>query len=206
MVKRFVVGELLTNCYVYADKKTNKAMIIDPAKRDSSIDFLIDAKGLDVVLIVDTHCHFDHVGGNGYFKEKYGAPLAVGYYDVNCLSRAHLEAKIFGMEVEQSPEPDILLNDGDTLSVGFSKFKVIHTPGHTQGSICLYEPTEKILFSGDTLFFESVGRWDLPGGDYRALMGSIKKLFELPDDVFVYPGHGEPTQIGHEKMHNPFVK
>ncbi len=206
MVEGFVVGELFTNCYIYVDEKTKEAMIVDPGERDESIDAFIDSSGLKVVAMVNTHCHFDHVGGNGYYREKYNVPLAIGYYDANCLKRTHLEAKIFGIEIEQSPEPDILLNDGDTLSVGFSKFKVIHTPGHTPGSICLYEPTEKILFSGDTLFFESVGRWDLPGGNYEILMDSVKRLFELPDDVVVYPGHGEPTQIGHEKMHNPFVK
>ncbi len=206
MVKRFIVGGLLTNCYVYVDDETKEAIIVDPSENDSSIDSFIDSNGLSVVAIINTHCHFDHVGGNAYYKEKYGVLLSIGYYDVDCLKRAHLEARIFGVYIKESPKPDCALDDGDVINVGSSKFSVIHTPGHTLGSICLYEPKGKILFSGDTLFFESVGRWDLPGGDYAALMSSLKRLFELPDDVIVYPGHGDPTQIGHEKKHNPFVK
>ncbi len=206
VVKRFVVGELLTNCYIYVDERTKEAIIVDPGERDESVDVFVDSNSLKIVAIVNTHCHFDHVGGNGYYKEKYGVPLLIGYYDADCLRRAHLEAKVFGIDIKQSPEPDVLLKDGDTLSVSFSKFMVVHTPGHTLGSICLYEPIEKILFSGDTLFFESVGRWDLPGGDYDALMTSISRLFELPDDVVVYPGHGESTRIGYERVNNPFVK
>lgn len=206
MVKRFVVGGLLTNCYVYIDDETKEAIIVDPAESDSSIDSFIDSNGLRVVAIVNTHCHFDHVGGNAYYKEKYGVSLAIGYYDVSCLERAHLEARIFGVGIKQSPKPDIVLNDGDVINVGNSKFSVIHTPGHTPGSICLYEPKEKVLFSGDTLFFESVGRWDLPGGDYAVLMESLKKLLSLDNDISVFPGHGEPTTIGHEKQYNPYVK
>ncbi len=206
MVKRFAVGGLLTNCYVYVDEKTNETMIIDPAENDSSIDSFIDSNSLSVVVIVDTHCHFDHVGANAYFKEKYNAPLAIGYYDVSCLKMAHLEARVFGVYIKESPKPDIVLNDDDVINVGNSKFTVIHTPGHTPGSICLYEPKKKILFSGDTLFFESVGRWDLQGGDYAALMESLRKLLSLPDDTSVFPGHGELTTIGHEKKYNPFVK
>jgi len=206
MIERFVVGDLLTNCYVFVDTGSKEAVVIDPGEKSSPIDVFINLKNIEVVAIVNTHCHFDHVGGNSYYKEKYGAPLAIGCYDADCLERAHLEAKIFGIEIERSPKPDIILKDGDTLGVGLSMFKVIHTPGHTPGSICLYEPTKKILFSGDTLFFESVGRWDLPSGDHAALMDSIKRLLELPEDVIVYPGHGEVTQIGYERIHNPFVK
>ncbi len=206
MVKTFVVGELMTNCYLYVDDRTGRAMVIDPADDGEVIDDFVKNNKLELGMIVNTHCHFDHVGANAYFCGKYSVPLAVGEKDVDCLKRAHAEAKLFQVSIPASPDPDVLLRENDFVNVGDSRFKVIFTPGHTAGSICLYEENEKILFSGDTLFFESVGRWDLPGGDYSALMRSLEKLFILPDDTVVYPGHGDPTTIGYEKKYNPFLK
>ena len=206
MVKTFVVGELMTNCYLYIDDGTRRAVVIDPADDGEAIDDFIKNNKLELGMVINTHCHFDHVGANAYFCEKYSVPLAVGEKDVDCLKRAHAEAKLFQVSIPASPDPDVLLRENDFVNVGDSRFKVIFTPGHTTGSICLYEENEKILFSGDTLFFESVGRWDLPGGDYSALMRSLEKLFILPDDTVVYPGHGDPTTIGHEKKYNPFLK
>ncbi len=206
MVETFVVGELLTNCYLFIDGETRESLLIDPGSDADAIDKFIEKNRLKLVMILNTHCHFDHVGGNKHYKEKYGVPLAIGCYDIDCLKRAHLDSKIFGIDIEESPEPDILLRDGDTIQVGNFEFLVFHTPGHTPGSICLYEPTEKVLFSGDTLFFESVGRWDLPGGDYPSLMNSLNRLLQLPLETVVYPGHGEATTIEHERKFNPFLE
>ena len=206
VIETFVVGELLTNCYLFIDDETGKAVLIDPGSDADVIDRFIEEKGLKLEMILNTHCHFDHVGENAFFKGKYKVPLAIGEFDVPCLRNAHVDAELFQIKIKKSPEPDVMLKEGDTVLVGSSELLVFHTPGHTPGSICLYEPKEKVLFSGDTLFFESVGRWDLPGGDYLALMNSLNRLLQLPSETVVYPGHGETTTIGHEREHNPFLR
>ncbi len=204
-VFKIVVGALQTNCYIFATGN-GEALVIDPADEPERIDKLIQKARLSPIMIVNSHHHFDHVGGNYYFHEKYNIPLAIGVYDADFLKRAHIEARVFLINIKKSPLPDILLKDSDRIRVGNDSFLVLHTPGHTPGSICLYSEKNKILFSGDTLFFESVGRWDLPGGNYNALMESLDRLLSLPDDTVVYPGHGPETTIGHEKRFNPFVK
>ena len=133
-------------------------------------------------------------------------PLAIGELDVACLRKAHIDAKLFQIKIKKSPEPDVLLKEGDVVLVGKSQLLVFHTPGHTPGSVSFYNAEDKVLFSGDTLFFESVGRWDLPGGDYLDLMSSVKRLAQLPSETVVYPGHGETTTIEHEIQYNPFLK
>ena len=206
VVKVFVVGELLTNCYLFIDDATGKTVLIDPGGNADRSDGFIEKNELELGMILNTHCHFDHVGENAFFKAKYRVPLAIGELDIACLRRAHIDSALFQIDIKRSPEPDMLLKDGNTIEVGNSKFLVLHTPGHTPGSVCFYEPAEKILFSGDTLFFESVGRWDLPGGDYFSLMKSVHKLLHLPPETVVYPGHGETTTIEHEREFNPFLK
>ncbi len=206
MIKTFVVGELLTNCYLYIDDETKRAVLIDPGSDADVIDGFIAENGLELEMILNTHCHFDHVGENAFFKDKYKVPLAIGELDVACLRKAHIDAKLFQIKIEKSPEPDVLLKEGDVVLVGKSQLLVFHTPGHTPGSVSFYNAEEKVLFSGDTLFFESVGRWDLPGGDYLDLMSSVKRLAQLPSETVVYPGHGETTTIEHEIQYNPFLK
>ncbi len=206
MIKIFVVGELLTNCYLYIDDETKRAVLIDPGSDADVIDGFIAENGLELEMILNTHCHFDHVGENAFFKDKYKVPLAIGELDVACLRKAHIDAKLFQIKIEKSPEPDVLLKEGDVVLVGKSQLLVFHTPGHTPGSVSFYNAEEKVLFSGDTLFFESVGRWDLPGGDYLDLMSSVKRLAQLPSETVVYPGHGETTTIEHEIQYNPFLK
>ncbi len=206
MIKTFVVGELLTNCYLYIDDETKRAVLIDPGSDADVIDGFISENGLELEMILNTHCHFDHVGENAFFKDKYKVPLAIGELDVACLRKAHIDAKLFQIKIEKSPEPDVLLKEGDVVLVGKSQLLVFHTPGHTPGSVSFYNAEEKVLFSGDTLFFESVGRWDLPGGDYLDLMSSVKRLAQLPSETVVYPGHGETTTIEHEIQYNPFLK
>ncbi len=206
MIKTFVVGELLTNCYLYIDDETKRAVLIDPGSDADVIDGFIAENGLELEMILNTHCHFDHVGENAFFKDKYKVPLAIGELDVACLRKAHIDAKLFQIKIEKSPEPDVLLKEGDVVLVGKSQLLVFHTPGHTPGSVSFYNAEDKVLFSGDTLFFESVGRWDLPGGDYLDLMSSVKRLAQLPSETVVYPGHGETTTIEHEIQYNPFLK
>jgi hydroxyacylglutathione hydrolase len=163
-----------------------------------------EESGLSIRLIVNTHGHLDHVYNNGAFKQRTGAPLAIHPADLAFLERLGEMAAAWGLPPVDSPAPDLLLHDGNKLEIGAFTLDVIHTPGHTPGSICLYG--SGVLISGDTLFRESIGRTDLPGGSFPQLIESIRsRLLVLPDDTAVYPGHGPPTTIGHERRRNPFL-
>ncbi|WP_025270479.1 MBL fold metallo-hydrolase [Hippea sp. KM1] len=206
MVLRLITGELEENCYFVFDRSTRECAIIDPGDEPEKIDGVIGEHGLKPRIILNTHYHFDHVGANAFLKEKYNIDLAIHRNDAKPLERAHVDAEIYLLKKQQpSPKPDILLTDGDVISVGSLRLEVLHTPGHTPGSVCFYESSEKWLFSGDTLFFESVGRWDFPSGSKDDLLNSIRRLMKLPDDVVVYPGHGDHTTIGHERAFNPYI-
>jgi glyoxylase-like metal-dependent hydrolase (beta-lactamase superfamily II) len=157
-------------------------------------------------MIVDTHYHFDHTGANRYVKNRYDIPIAIGRKDAPFLEDAYKSALEFMIKSESSPKADILLSEDDTIVVGNTVFEIIETPGHTEGSICLYDKQNAVLFSGDTLFYESVGRWDLPGGNKLELFSSLDRLLSLPEDTVVYPGHGSQTTIGHELKYNPYKK
>ncbi|MFQ5532708.1 MAG: MBL fold metallo-hydrolase, partial [Candidatus Methylomirabilales bacterium] len=146
----------------------------------------------------------DHVCGNAFFKAKTGAPVLIHPEDVPLMRQAAQQALAFGFQVPAPPPPDRLLNEGDEVTMGESRLRVFHTPGHTPGGICLYG--EGVVFVGDTLFSGSVGRTDMPGGSYEILLSSIRsKLLSLPDETAVYPGHGPSTTIGEERIHNPFL-
>ena len=156
-------------------------------------------------MIINTHGHFDHVSGNKALKKATGADLMIHPEDAPMLAQLSSGAAMWGMQSEDSPEPDKLLNDGDTVTVGSITFRVLYTPGHTPGGISLH--ADKSVFVGDTLFAGSIGRTDFPGGDFNTLINSIHtKLFTLPDDVDVYTGHMEATTIGKEKRYNPFCR
>jgi hydroxyacylglutathione hydrolase len=205
--ERFCVGPLQTNCYLAWDENTRRAVLIDPGDFPNQITAVIRASSLEVVWIANTHCHFDHTAGNKAAQEALCAPLAIHELDLPCLERMHLSAESFmpGAGVSPSPKPDRLLSEGDSFDLGGSELRVVHTPGHTPGSICL--ATEGMVFSGDTLFAGGVGRTDLGGGDWGALMNSLsEKLMRLPDDTLVVPGHGPETTIGEERRRNPFVR
>lgn len=205
--KRFSVGPLETNCYLVWDSESNSAALIDPGSFPNELSEAIGAASLRVEWIVNTHCHFDHTAGNSAAKDSLGAPLAIHELDLSGLERMHVSAAEFmpGLMVPQSPKPDRLLREGDTLRLGDSELKVVHTPGHSPGSISLV--SEGIVFSGDTLFAGGVGRTDLTGGDWEVLMRSLsEKLMALPDDTLVLPGHGPGTTIGRERIANPFVR
>jgi hydroxyacylglutathione hydrolase len=200
-------GPFFTVGYLVGDEKSGKAIVVD-APKDSAPRFLGAATRLNLTieLLVNTHGHWDHIADNSALQLQTMAPIAI-----HRLDEPRIENPIpvfFRLPFEIPPtKAGRYLESGDVVEVGNLKFKVLFTPGHTEGGICLYEPNEKILFSGDTLFAGSVGRVDLPGGDWDTLINSIReKLLTLEDDVTVYPGHGPPTTIGLERKRNPFLQ
>ncbi|MFN2435878.1 MAG: MBL fold metallo-hydrolase [Desulfotignum sp.] len=205
IIKKLEVGPIMANCYILGCEQTREAVVIDPGDDPDRILMTLAKEKLTVKYLIDTHGHFDHVGANRRMKEVTGAELAIHPDDVPMLAQLSRSAASFGLSAEDSPEPDLLLNEGDTVSFGNITLKVIHTPGHSRGGICLYTPG--YLFAGDTLFAGSIGRTDLPGGDYDTLIAGIKqKLLNLPDDTRVYTGHGPETTIADEKRMNPFLR
>lgn len=204
-VQRIQVGMIGTNCYLVACPETKEAIVIDPGDEGEEIYKLVTKNGFRVSAIVNTHGHFDHVGGNRYLKKITGAPILIHEADAKYLTDRRLHLGSMMGKNEESPEADLLLKEGDTVKVGEFSLKVVHTPGHTPGGISLIG--EDVVFVGDTLFSGSIGRTDLPGGDYDTLMASIKnKLLPLEDEMVVYPGHGPSTTIGRERKRNPFLQ
>jgi glyoxylase-like metal-dependent hydrolase (beta-lactamase superfamily II) len=207
-VKQMQVGQMAVFAYLVGDTITGDAMVIDPA--DNVKDIIAEAQNsnLKINYIVNTHGHVDHIGGNAEMKKLTGAQIIIHESDAIMLtSTPAMMLKMFG--VKQSPPADILVKDGDVISVGNIEIKVISTPGHSPGGICLYTPG--FVFTGDTLFVEAVGRTDLPGGSWNIMYSSIqKRLFTLPDETKVMPGHNygrTPTStISHEKKYNPSVQ
>ncbi len=203
-VKRCVVGELLTNCYLLINNESREALIVDPGDEPAEILGMLEP-GLSVKAIIATHCHFDHILAVDYVREALGAKFYIHRDDLPILEEAPRRALEWVGVTFDVPSPDGFLREGEEISLGSCRVRVLHTPGHTPGSICLL--VEDLLFSGDTLFAGSVGRTDFYGGDYTQLLRSIKeKLCALSDDTRVMPGHGEATRIGVEKLYNPFVK
>ncbi len=194
-----------TNTWLIYDEQALDAILIDPSAPSEELANRMKRLNLQLKLIINTHGHGDHIGGNSFFKERFNAPVAIHSLDAIMLTdnKRNLSAYM-DMPLDEL-KADQLLEDGYELSLGETIIKIIHTPGHTRGGICLYY--EKHLISGDTLFEQSIGRTDLPGGNYEAIISSIRhKLFTLPEDTIVYPGHGPKTLIGLEKTNNPFVK
>lgn len=201
-----VVGPLGVNCFIAGCAETREVIVVDPGADPERIRALVDSLGVTVKYIVNTHGHFDHVGGNGKVREATGAKLLVSEADTPFLSRAAKSAATYGLSAENSPAPDAFLTDGMVLTVGKEAFTAIPTPGHTPGGFCLYNEKEATLITGDTLFADSVGRTDLPGGSHEILMRSItERLLTLPDETVVHPGHGPLTTIGRERRHNPYL-
>ena len=205
MVRGIVVGMFAENCWVIGSRRTREAIVIDPGDQPDEILALARDMGVNVKLIANSHAHIDHIMGVRGVKEATGAQFLMHPNEIEIAHGATGRGSLLlGMNVEAPPDPDALLADGDEVEVEGVKLKVIHTPGHTQGSVSYY--TEGLLFSGDTLFRGSIGRTDMPGGDYGQEMASIiDKLLELPDDTVVLPGHMDETRIGHERQTNPFV-
>jgi glyoxylase-like metal-dependent hydrolase (beta-lactamase superfamily II) len=205
ILETLVVGPLAVNCYVVGDEKRHEGILVDPGDDARAVVAAIKRLQLKIVAIVNTHAHFDHVGALNELREFTGAPFMVHEAEAPVLESAKTSAAMFGLSI-QSPKPaDRLLREGDQVSAGSLALQVLHTPGHTPGGICLVEGMH--VFTGDTLFQNSIGRSDFPGGDYAVLMASIRdKLLPLPDATAVHPGHGSATTIGAEKKFNPFVR
>jgi glyoxylase-like metal-dependent hydrolase (beta-lactamase superfamily II) len=203
-ILRFTYGPFAENTYVVVGPKGGRAMVVDPGIGSEPIWDLLRERGLSVELILNTHGHLDHVAGNAFFKRATGAPIAIHPADLPFLSNVSVQASMYGLCVEDSPPADLDLVEGVGLEFDGVTFDVIHTPGHTPGGVCLRRGNQMLV--GDTLFRGSVGRTDLPGGDWDTLVASIRgKLFLLPGDVRCLPGHEGETTIGRERLTNPFV-
>ena len=205
IIEQLPLGPIQANCFIVACEETKEAVVIDPGDEADKILMALAKKALKVKKIINTHGHFDHVGANRRLTEVTGAKLMIHSQDVPMLSQSAASAKAWGMRADNSPTPDRDLEDGDIITFGNLSLTVIHTPGHTRGGISLYG--HGAVFVGDTLFSGSVGRTDFPGGDYDTLIKSIQqKIFKLPEDTKVYPGHMGPTTVGAEKRNNPFCR
>jgi glyoxylase-like metal-dependent hydrolase (beta-lactamase superfamily II) len=205
------LGPIQANCFILGCEETRKAVVIDPGDNVDQILTTLANDQLTVEHIINTHGHFDHVGANKRLKDVTGADILIHSADAAMLSQLSASAAAWGMRAENSPAADRQLEDGDTITFGTHTLKVLHTPGHTPGGICLYTEYEndgtlhRAVFVGDTLFAGSIGRTDFPGGSFDTLINSIRtKLFALDENVTVYPGHMGNTTIGTEKRSNPF--
>lgn len=209
-LEKFTFNPFLENTYLLYDAEGNCA-IIDPGcsneKEKDILSSFISARGLKPCLLLNTHCHIDHVFGNAWVARKYKLHLQMNRLDLEILQNTVQYGLGFGLSVERSPEPGKFLEEGDVVTLGNDELEVVFTPGHSPGSICFIYHKAKFVVAGDVLFQMSIGRTDLPGGDHKTLLNSINdKLFTLPDDYQVHPGHGPATNIGFEKGHNPFLK
>lgn len=206
ILKKLVLSHFATNCYIIADEHTKKAIVIDPASHGEKIANKLDSMGYTAKYIIITHAHIDHMMGLDILKERTNALVAAGHLDCDNINSASGCLADYFHTFPPKTTVDIRLREGDKLELGDYIFEIIETPGHTPGGICLYCQKENILFSGDTLFNTSVGRCDFPGGSMKSLCQSIReKLFLLPDDTIVYPGHNGDTTIKFEKENNFFV-
>ncbi len=204
IINNLTVGPIMANCFIVGCENTREAAVIDPGDEPDKILLTLAGLKLKVKYIINTHGHFDHVGGNKKMKDATGADILIHSLDAPMLGYIAKSASAWGMNGEDSPPPDLMLKDGDEVKFGDITLKVIHTPGHSPGGISLY--SDGVVFVGDTLFAGSIGRTDFPGGDFDTLISSIrKKLFVLGDDVRVFTGHGPETTIGAEKRYNPFA-
>ena len=205
-----IFNPIQENTYVVWDE-TMEAVVIDAGnmgeRENEALAKFIADNGLKPVLALNTHGHFDHLLGVNFLCERYGVKLAMSSKDEFLLKNASVSAELFGIRADSMPESiDIDLEGEETVKFGNTELRIISVPGHTPGHVAFYEPESKVLFTGDTLFRECIGRTDLPGGDYSWIMRSIiENLLPLGDDVKIYPGHGDESDLGHESMYNPFV-
>ncbi len=201
------VGPLQCNCSVIGDETSREAMVVDPGDEIQSILALVQKHNLTVKQIVITHAHIDHVGGAMKLRAATGAPILLNQNDYELLKMLDMQAAWVRMASPGKVEIDQSIGQADTIKTGSLTANVIFTPGHTEGSVCLYFPAEKKLIAGDTLFAGSIGRTDLPGGSFEKIIDSLHdKLLALPDETVVVPGHGPQTTIGQERENNPFLK
>lgn len=208
-VKTFTFNPFMENTYVVYDNGTGVIIdpgCYDPAEEQELVDF-IENKGIRIDKILNTHGHIDHVLGNYFAKTKFNVELWIGEHDLQTLQSVKAYAPSYGFQKYSAAEADHLMKEGDEINVGSGKMKVLFAPGHAPGHIAFYNAKDGFIIGGDVLFQESIGRTDLPGGDFDTLMQSISSQFyTLPDETIVYPGHGGETTIGHEKKFNPFCR
>lgn len=200
------VAPLGVNCFVLGCEETHQGVVVDPGGDPEQIIAMVNKHALKICYVLNTHGHFDHIGANKAMVDRFHAPLLIHASDSDMLQRVHEVSQRYGIPGgENSPAADHFLEDNQEIVFGRCRLTVLHTPGHTQGGCCFYLESEKRVITGDTLFADSIGRTDLPGGSHEQLLASIRsKLFALPDDVTVYPGHGPATTIGYEKQNNPY--
>lgn len=208
IIKQFVFNAFSENTFIVYDE-TKECIIIDPgcydqSDKDALKEFVKD-NNLKVISLINTHCHIDHVLGNSFVKSEYNVDLIIHELDMSTLKSNEVVAPMYGFNAYENSEADGFIGEGEQVKFGNSVLDVIFVPGHAPGHIALINEDENICISGDVLFQQSIGRTDLPGGDFNTLMNSIKsKLFTLSDEMIVYCGHGPSTNIGYEKQHNPF--
>lgn len=202
-----IVGPLRCNCSIFGDEASGEAIVIDPGGDLQAIRTRLQQRELRVKAIVITHAHIDHVAAAAQLRAETGAPVYMNERDGLLLKMLPMQADWIGVPAPESPAIDVNAKAGSKLELGGAEFQLLETPGHTEGSLCLYIPAEGKLVAGDTLFRRSIGRTDLPGGDSRRILHSIATvLMPLPEATVVIPGHGPATTIGEEKEHNPFLQ
>jgi hydroxyacylglutathione hydrolase len=209
-IQKFTFNTFMVNTYLLYDE-TRECVIIDAAfyedsEQDEILDFM-ERNQLKLVRNLNTHCHIDHVLGNGFIADKFGILPEYHKASLPFFFTAKEIGSSFGYTLGSIPDPKCFIEDGELVRFGNSELKVLYTPGHADGSVCFYSEKDQFVITGDVLFKETIGRTDLPSGDFSLLMNSIhKKLFTLPDDTVVHPGHGPETTIGYEKINNPFIR
>ena len=207
ILETFPVGPLHCNCTILGDEVTHEAMVVDPGDNIPEILSRLQKHGLTLRQIIVTHAHIDHVGGAALLRKSTGAPVIMNQQDLGLLGMMEMQAGWLGVPTPQVAPPDASAEDGLTIGLATLPAQVLHTPGHTPGSICLLFPDHHLLLAGDTLFAGSIGRTDLPGGDGQQILRSLReRLLVLPDSTRVVPGHGPETTIGEERQSNPFLQ
>ena len=209
-IQSFIFNPFEENTYVLFDE-SKKCIIVDPGcyteNEKKELEAFVVSNGLIPEKILLTHAHIDHILGNNFISGRFGIPIQMSYIEIPLLKGVSEYGRMWGIEAEPSPEPEISVSENDEIRFGNTILESIFTPGHSPGSFSFYHRAGKILISGDVLFMQSIGRTDLPGGDYETLLKSIQeKLMKLEDDVIIYPGHGPETTIGRERVHNPFLQ
>lgn len=210
-IKKFIFSPFQENTYVVWDQDTNVAAIVDPGCVEQSEEKLlsdfIEKNSLIIKYLVNTHCHIDHIFGNAYVTFKYDCEFLAPEKDVFLIDMMHDQANMFGLKVKLSPKPDRLISGEQSIALGDYNLNFLFTPGHTPGEYSIYSKENNFCITGDVLFKEGIGRTDLWGGNFDTLISSIKtKLLTLPESTIIYPGHGEESTIGYEKIHNTFLR
>jgi len=203
IVNSLTLGPMQANCYLLECEETLSAVVIDPGDDADVILNILEEHKLNLELIINTHGHIDHIAANSDLKQKTNAQLCIHELDADMIVNPQKNLSSFIGRAISSPPANKILKDGDILEAGMISLKVIHTPGHSPGSICLL--TDEAIFTGDLLFAGSIGRYDFPGSSYKQIINSLKKIMELDDSIEVYPGHGPITTIGEERNTNPFL-